>query len=69
MKYDVTVVCNDCGREVYSHYETDNVSKGSETVSCNSSQCEDDTKYVIDYDYADTLEDGTESDQVWIGRK
>jgi hypothetical protein len=68
-KYDVTVVCKDCGKEVYSHYETNSVSVGSESVSCNSTRCEDDTKYVVSYGFAETFEDGTESGQIGIAKK
>lgn len=68
-RYDVTVVCKDCDKEIYDHYEMDEIVIGSESVSCGSPQCEDDTKVILEYGFADTLENGTESGQIWIGRK
>lgn len=57
---NITIVCKDCGKVVYWNYDVSSGPEvGEESVSCGSPQCEDDTKYVVEYD----------SGQATIGRK
>lgn len=52
--YDLMVTCEDCGKEIYDSYWVECEPKqGDESVSCSSEKCENDIKYISDYDEAD----------------
>lgn len=56
--YDVTVVCDNCGKMVYDHYTMDNIEIGGEFESC---ECLGDEDFIIShYEEAEILrkEDG-----------
>lgn len=53
--FDLTVSCEDCGREIQEHYWTDTEPKpGQEFLACGSPSCEVDVKVVSSFGEADT---------------